>query len=341
MLKIPAAGDCTLPLVVPMRAIAAAELLPAAIPASRGRQRRTKKSRQAEGNIWDREAGQTVRTRRGERRQMLWMLVGGAALFLLILAGVLVTMLGGAAVSPPVAPSQPATTAAPAVTPEAAPAAVPASDAAFLVEAEPLAKKFLEARRIDELLPLVRNPSVAEARMRRHYPDGSLAAPGMAGFNLDAALTRLGTITTLKVRTRDYAEKTLGFVATPQGLKIDWESWVGWSDQSWQDFLASKSTTPQVFRLILSSVDYYNFAFTDDTKWQAYRLISPDESHAIYGYAERGSKVNGRLRPPPDGAQVPMILALKFPAAATSNNQVLVDQVVAEGWVLESESPPP
>lgn len=273
---------------------------------------------------------------------MLWMLMGGVALFLLILAGVLVTMLGGNAVRPPVAASLPATTTtAPTVKTEVAPAPVTASDAAFLAEAEPLAKKFLEARRIDELLPLVRNPGVAEARMRRYYPDGTIASPGMAAFNVDSTITRLGTITRLKVRTRDYAEKALALVATPQGLKIDWESWVGWSDMPWQDFLASKSTTPHAFRLILDNVDYYNFAFSDDVKWQAYRLSSPDETHAIYGYAERGSKVNGRLRPPSDGAQIPMILMLKFPPSATSNNQVLVDQVVADGWVLESESPPP
>lgn len=273
---------------------------------------------------------------------MFWMLMGGAALFLLILAGVLVILLGGDAANPPVvAASQPAQAAAPAVTPEAAPAAALPTDAALLVVAAPLAKKFLEARRIDELLPLVRNPGAAESRMRRLYPNGSLVAPGMADFNQNAVIARLGTTATIRVRTRDFEEKSLVFVATPQGLKIDWESWVGWSDLPWQEFLASKPTAPHVFRLILSSVDYYNFAFTDDVKWQAYRLSSPDETHAVYGYAERGSKVNSRLRPPPDNAQVPMILSLKFPAAATSNNQVLIDQVVADGWVLESESPPP
>ena len=332
MLKIPGPGDCTPPLVVALRTLAAGELAP------NGQHRRMKKFRHAEGNAWDHESGQTGGTRRGERRQMFWMLIGGAALFLVILAGVLVILLGGDAANPQVAPPLPAKVAALAVKPE--PAAGLSSDAGFLAEAEPLAKKFLEARRIDELLALVRNPGVAEARMRRLYPDGTIAAPGMADFNLSAGITRHGTITTLKVRTRNFEEKTLAWVATPQGLKIDWESWVGWSDMPWEEFLATKPTTPHTFRLILSNVDYYNFAFTDDVKWQAYRLSSPDQTHAIYGYAQRGSTVNSRLRPPPENAEVPMILALKFPADATSNTQVLVDQVVAEGWVLENESPP-
>lgn len=269
---------------------------------------------------------------------MMWMLAGGTLLFLMILAGVLVTLLGADRPGAPVAAVAPV---APSGKPaESPPAAAARTDAVFLMEAEPLAKKFLDARRIEDLLPLVRNPGVAEARMRRHYPDGKIEAPGMAGFNTDSLVTRLGTILSIKVRTRSYEEKPLAFVEVPQGIKIDWESWVGWSDMPWEEFLASKPTTPHVFRVNLSTVDYYNFAFADDAKWQAYRLTSPDETHSIYGYAERGSKVNSSVLPPPETTRTPLILSLRFPEHATSNSQVLIEKLVADGWVLESEPPP-
>ena len=337
MLKIPLAGDRPPPLMMPLAPAAR----PGGIPAVRSKQRRTKKSRKGEENPWDQVPAKAGRSHRGERRQMLWMLIGGAVLFAMILAGVLVILLGGAPASAPLAAAPPAKPAAPESQPKAgAPATDPRSDAAFLAEAEPLAQKFLDARSIDDLLPVIRNRAAAEARLRRFYPGGTIEAPGMTGFNVDTQVTRHGTITSLKVRTRGYEEKSLAFVATPQGLKIDWESWVGWSDMPWQEFMATKPTTPQVFRLYLNAVDYYNFAFSDDLKWQAYRLSSPDDAHAIYGYVEHGSKVSAALRPPPEVARVQLTLALKFPEHATSNNQVLIENLVAAGWVLETESPP-
>ena len=51
---------------------------------------------------------------------------------------------------------------------------------------------------------------------------------------------------------------------TPQGLKVDWESWAGWSEISWEKFLSMKPVSEHVFRVTLSAVDYYNFGFADE-----------------------------------------------------------------------------
>jgi hypothetical protein len=272
---------------------------------------------------------------------MFWLLIGGASLFTLIVAGVLLAMRGGGEQNRQIAGPTARPPDAGAIQPEAVPPnGSPRTEAMFLAEAEPLAKKFLEAGRIEDLLPLVRNPGVAEARMRRHYAEGKIEAPGMAEFNTESLISCLGTISALKVRTRGYEEKSLAFVDTPQGLKIDWESWVGWSETRWEEFLASKPTTGRVFRLNLSPADYYNFAFSDDQKWQAYRLQSPAGEHSIYGYAERDSMLASRLVVPPESKQMALMLALKFPANATSDNQVLIEKFVAEGWVQETESSP-
>ena len=272
---------------------------------------------------------------------MFWMLIGGALLFTLIVAGVLMAMRRGDEQDYQVAGPTASPSDAGAIQPEVAPSGGhQRTEAAFLAEAELLTRKFLEAGRIEDLLPLVRNPGVAEARMRRHYPEGKTEAPGMAEFNTESAISCLGTISALKVRTRGHEEKSLAFVDTPQGLKIDWESWVGWSETRWEEFLASKPTTGRVFRLNLSPVDYYNFAFSDDKKWQAYRLQSPDGEQSIYGYAERDSVLASRLLSPPESKQMALMLALKFPENATSDNQVLIEKFVAEGWVLETESSP-
>ena len=103
--------------------------------------------------------------------------------------------------------------------------------------------------------------------------------------------------------------------------------------------MATKPTSSHVFRVILAPVDYYNFEFTDDQKWQSYRLESPDHEHALYGYAEKGTALNGNILTDKDTKRINLMLSLKFPAGATSGHQVEIERYVAEGWVEEGDFP--
>ena len=87
----------------------------------------------------------------------------------------------------------------------------------------------------------------------------------------------------------------------------------------WSEFLTKRPTEAVEFRVRLSPIDYYNFGFADDAKWQSYRLDSPDGEHSIYGYTERGSVLDARLRPPPDTKSMPVLLSLRFPEGAESS----------------------
>ena len=246
ILKIPVAGDRPPPLVLSLRSTPVEE--PPQDPGSHphGSQRRTKKSRHAEGDGWGRAAGTSRRSGRAEKRQMLWMLIGGGSLFALIVTGVLLALRGSSAPAPQMAGPAVGKPAPVSIQPAATAAAgARRPEAEFLAEAEPLARKFLDATRIEDLLALVRNPGVAQARMRQYYPAGKIEAPGLSAFNTDFRIVRLGTISALKLRTRNYDEKSLAYVETPQGLKIDWESWAGWSEMPWDEFLATKPTTAQ------------------------------------------------------------------------------------------------
>ena len=285
--------------------------------------------------MWSKSSGSS---KREDSRQIFWMWAGGAVLLVVLVTGTMVALRGGDHSTPPgsMPPVLPAAASNPAA--PVPPAAALKSDEAFLTKAEPMARMFLEAARIEDLLPLVRNPDVAQSRMRRHYPEGKIKPPGMTAFNTQSEILRRGSNAACTVQTLNYDEKLLAFVETPHGLKIDWESWVGWADMPWEEFLTKKPAAAQVFRLMLCPVEYYNIAFANDTKWQSYRLISPDGKHAIYGYAERGSPLNAKLAQATDGTQSALTLALKFPDNPTAPDQVLIESHVADGWVLESES---
>lgn len=266
---------------------------------------------------------------------MRWMLISGGGLLLMIIAGVGVAMLGSKAPQEGGGISM-AKDPAPAAMGQAL---VERSEAAVLAEAEPLARKFLEATTVDEILPTVRNPEFAEIRLREYYPGGTIPAPGLSQFNPTDGIATKGKLVSIPVLTRDHEERVLGFVETPQGLKVDWESWVGWSQIPWREFISSKTVIPHVFRVTLSPVDYYNFGFADESKWQSYRLESPDKEYSIYGYAGQGTALAQQLHLDADQKNILLTLVLKFPPNAKSDSQVEIERLVCEGWIENGGTP--
>ena len=186
---------------------------------------------------------------------------------------------------------------------------------------------------MDALLPFVRNRDKVEAKIRAYYPGGKIEAPGMSAFNTSNNVAFRDKLASVSVRTSDYASKQLAFIRTGEGLKIDWESFVGWSEMPWEDFLAKKPTKPAVFRAQLRQVDYYNFEFSDERKWISYQLRSPDGQQVVYGYVKRDSSIDKQLRPAVKDAGNLVTVSLKFPVGETSKNQVLIEQILADGWV--------
>ena len=331
ILRIPTAGDNPSPLIASVRRAGSEEIHDDGTHRKSKKKRRGKKG-DSTGNLeWERQSSGSSRS---EKKQMRLMLIGGSALFTLIVAGVIIGMNSGSR------PTQTEPLKPLSMKPSEASIAVPRrTEAVLAAEAEPLARKFLEATRVEDILPLVRNPEATEARIRKYFPDGGIPAMGLSMFNSTGAGEIRPPFICYSVTTRDHQEKPLCFIEGPQGLKIDWESWVGWSELSWEEFLSKKPTAPHVFRLKLAPIEYYNFQFKDDLKWQSYRLESPDGEHSVYGYVEKASMLDGQLRPAGEAKSVMVMLSLKFPEGAASPNQVLVDRFVIDGWLLENEKP--
>ena len=332
MLKIPALNDIPPPLVVPLRRAGPEPAAETDSESSGIKHRRRKKSGDSDHHSWE-QRKEISGGRRGEGRQMRLMLIGGAVLLGLILAGTIVLMKAGKQTAVVVGkkPAAPALAARP--TPEAR------TEASFLTEAEPLARQFLNAASVEELLPLVRMPDTVGPRMKAFYADGKVTPLGLSLFNSGGALTHQGNQWAVTVLTRDHEEKGMVFVDSRDGLKIDWESFVGWSDIPWSEFIAKRPTQSHVFRVMLAAADYYNFAFSDESKWRSYRLQSPDREQQVFGYAEKGTELDKKLLPDPGQTDVALMLALKFPEGATQGNQVEIVKIIAEDWV-EDEAPP-
>ncbi len=335
MLKIPALNDVPPPLVVPLRRAGPepAGEAPGGESESTGiKRRRRKKMGESDHHSWEQQK-EISGGRRGEGRQMRVMLIGGALLLGLILAGTIVLMKSGKPTQVAVGKKAAAHTPAVAPTPEAR------TEASFLTEAEPLARRFLSAASVEELLPMVRIPETVGPRMKAFYADGKVTPLGLSRFNSGDAVAHQNNQWIVTILTRDHEEKGMVFIDSRDGLKIDWESFVGWSDIPWAEFIAKRPTQSHVFRVLVAPADYYNFAFSDESKWQCYRIQSPDREHQVFGYGEKGTELEKKLLPSPDQKDVALMLALKFPEGATQANQVEIVKFIAGDWV-EDEAPP-
>ncbi|MCW1922713.1 hypothetical protein OKA05_09125 [Luteolibacter arcticus] len=231
-------------------------------------------------------------------------------------------------------PVQPAPQLTPAATPGGGTAVEPPKP--LLVEIESVVKAFLDAPTREEALAQVLDPAATALKWDAWLAGKSYVAPGFQGVLGESKTTGTGegAVSLLHVRIGDYTFREIALIKRDGRLKVDWESWAGWSEMSWQEFRKKKPVEPTLFRVQLSRVEYFNFAFTDDREWSSYRLDSPDGVDSIYGYVPRNGLLDQRLRPVDANAKPKWLLKLKFPRDATQDSQVLIDSVVDEGWVM-------
>lgn len=330
------AGETPPMLVLALRSVAAEAVATAEAPQrSGGSIRRRKRMRKSEDHRWDKEGKEVGKSGSDDRRQMRWWLLGGVVLFGVMVSAVVMALLGGERGQHGAAANPAPTVAAPTVAVKSTAAGVDdLSDVEFMTMAKPMVETFMNATSVAELLTVVRDPEVVRPRMEAWYADGRVVAPGMSAFDTGSGVTRDGSVLSVVVRTRDYEEKMISFAPSSAGLRIDWESSVAWSEQPWQSFMEKREQTPKLFRVIVQPVEYYNFEFTDDHYWQSFFLESLDGKLAMYGYVPRGSPLSGKLRLAPEVTDANFTLRLKFPAHAKSSNQVIIDSVVADSWVI-------
>ncbi|RYD38772.1 MAG: hypothetical protein EOP87_00855 [Verrucomicrobiaceae bacterium] len=352
MLRVPAAGEVTPPLVerkiekvVPVslpesfqrsQAKKTANEVASAAPSGEVRRRRRQPQ---ENDQPDWERARTERLVRiskpGKSRKGLWWVAGivtGCAV------GALVMMAMRDTPSP-----QPIAIAPVLETPAAIKESVPEqielpremdrSETELIKELEPLARGFLEADTVAKLLPFVRDSGRLEEKIRAYYPDGKVPAPGMSAFNTRSAIAYRGKLASVSVRTGDFMERQIAFLRMDDGMKIDWESFVGWSEMPWQRFIEEKPERPVLFRVGLKMQDYYNFSFADEKKWQSYEIRFPDGEHILYGYVRRDSPLDVKLRPLDAKSSRLVMVRLKFPPGGTKRNQVIIEEMPADGWV--------
>jgi|GEM_PF-2325295 len=200
-------------------------------------------------------------------------------------------------------------------------------------------RRFLEALKVEDLRPLLREPDrvwplVEEYQRRTPWkPHLVRRLPSLSEVQLNRDL--LAGV----AEVDDYQRLVIAMQRTPQGIKVDWESFTGQGEMPWDEFLATRPTAPVLMRVSLQPDDYYNRDFPDPTTHACYRLSARGETPVLYGYAPRGLPVHAQLasRTRINPRTMPTV-RLRFPPGATGLDQVEITELVADGWLVSESS---
>ncbi len=120
--------------------------------------------------------------------------------------------------------------------------------------------------------------------------------------------------------------------------KLDWESFVGYSEMAWGQFKKERPTGAKLFRVFADRGDYWNFEFSEESKFLSVQMLSPDGLTSIHGYCERASSLGQEVESVLSRSQGVQALTLRlaFPEKAESDHCVRILGLVSERWLLTS-----
>ncbi|HSP42721.1 MAG TPA: hypothetical protein VLO11_07625 [Luteolibacter sp.] len=160
---------------------------------------------------------------------------------------------------------------------------------------------FTRARSVEELLPLLRDPAAVEALLRASVL-GTWAPPAESGHGWNVKEEN-GVIHGILDGIRaDHSKFQAYFVDVDGALRIDWKATTAHGTAGFAD-LAEGRGDPAEIRGWLSPTDFYTLAFPEN-EYRAYRLLSSDETKALWVYAEVGGEAAQALEPSMRGGQI-------------------------------------
>ena len=206
-------------------------------------------------------------------------------------------------------------------------------------DAQSTQQRFWQATTWKEKLPFVHDAERVLPLMRDYYETHQLLDPMMGGSARQAHFKINNTEVLLFSYSSVRPSGTLdvAMIAQRDGkFLIDWESMIGASDVPWAVLKKNRPTQPTLLRVFARQDDYFNYEFSDDKRWSAVHLTSPDGNFFIYGYCEKGSEMENTLKS--IFAQVrgraALTLRIAYPEKSESDHCVRIVGVVANRWLL-------
>ena len=213
---------------------------------------------------------------------------------------------------------------------------------------------FLTAKTMEERLKWSRKPDQINKKIKEHRSRDheflsykKITVEKQKSFLLDEVQTIIATVKVSWVNKDNQEEeesKSILLVNLDGEYLVDWASFVGFQPDDYRAFIKSKSVIPATFRAqVKSNVDVgpYLYSFSDDSKYQAYRVsFKDDDENYLYAYARLDSEEDNKLKKLFTGVKNKhytrkIMLTLAFPENSETDKCVEIMDVFSEHWFVK------
>lgn len=211
-------------------------------------------------------------------------------------------------------------------------------------------RKFCAAPSVEGLLPLLRDRARVEPKVRAFYSDKNPWRPIEINNTFEPSEPVLPdgefAVVTLKLPNGD--TQNLVVERSGESFLVDWESYTGHGDLTWAELREKRPVEPVVMRVVVDrgpATEYWNDAFTNHTTHRCYLLHDMKSEHFVSGYTGRDSPADLKLLQQLNESPVMegnvrrslAIVRVSYPAGSQSGQQVLIHEVLENGWVFRDD----
>ncbi|MGI9242069.1 MAG: hypothetical protein ACR2RV_14795, partial [Verrucomicrobiales bacterium] len=201
---------------------------------------------------------------------------------------------------------------------------------------------FHHADTIEKRLAHVRDPNRVKPLMEEWYAENEPMVDLTGRKNIPVAFGKTKVIedhgrrfVILSMSVADSGVRIYAVEETDGGMKLDWETAVGYQQMPLEKFKEERPTTALPFRVKVKPGDYYNYGFRDEAKFRCVELSYPGRPEfRLFGYIDRSRESAQELIGQLDMGLAPsLIVNLKYPGGEIRDDkQVVLDSIVAETW---------
>lgn len=203
-------------------------------------------------------------------------------------------------------------------------------------------QKFCASSSPEAFLPLLRDPERVGPLLKRFYNSENPWIP--------LPLARRPDLTELEVHRNfvvfalplnDFGTRPIALEKTPAGFRIDWESFVGYSDLSWSELRRTRPRHPVLLRAVIKPSDYFNLDFQSAGSHRCYQISDLNSDHVLYGYITIGSDAELQIRKILlNTDRVNAVLRVRYPQNSTNDRQLEITEVLEKGWIFREDDIP-
>lgn len=195
---------------------------------------------------------------------------------------------------------------------------------------------FKNATTVEERLKWVRDPEFVKDAMQEFYTDGPGRTERIVSLKKLTQTVISGLLVERYQATMSTDQTRLLYVLIGEnGAKVDFKCYARYGSASWPDLLEGKVLAADETRVTLEKGFYYNFQFSDESKYHCYLASSPDLEDPVHLYAEIGSKTDLIMANMVKTREMyPAVLSIKSIESSHQKRQFQVVKVRSNSWLM-------